>query len=44
VTAKVEYCVIQSGDTLSALAKKYYGNAMEYNKIFVGQKIRNPLS
>ncbi len=27
-TAKVEYYVIQSGDTLSAIAKRYYGNAM----------------
>ncbi len=54
----VEYYVIQSGDTLGALAKKYYGNASSYprifeanrgiiedpNKIFVGQKIRIPLS
>ena len=31
---KVEYYVIQSGDTLSALAKRYYGNAKEYPKIF----------
>ena len=55
---KVEYYVIESGDTLSKLAKKYYGNAMDYpkifeanrevikdpDKIFVGQKIRIPLS
>jgi nucleoid-associated protein YgaU len=53
-----EYYVIESGDTLSKLAKKYYGNAMDYpkifeanrevikdpDKIFVGQKIRIPLS
>jgi len=56
--SKSEYYVIESGDTLSKLAKKYYGNAMDYpkifeanrevikdpDKIFVGQKIRIPLS
>ncbi|MEM1263594.1 MAG: peptidoglycan-binding protein LysM [Pseudomonadota bacterium] len=31
---KVEYYVIQSGDTLGKLAKEYYGNAMEYPRIF----------
>ncbi|MBT8137311.1 MAG: peptidoglycan-binding protein LysM [Gammaproteobacteria bacterium] len=31
---KVEFYVIQSGDTLSKLAKKYYGDAMQYPKIF----------
>jgi nucleoid-associated protein YgaU len=31
---QVEYYVIQSGDTLSALAKKYYGNAGDYPRIF----------
>ena len=25
---------VQQGDTLSALAKRYYGNATQYNKIF----------
>ncbi len=30
----VEYYVIESGDTLSAIAKRYYGNAMDYPKIF----------
>ncbi|MEM8982722.1 MAG: peptidoglycan-binding protein LysM [Pseudomonadota bacterium] len=34
VEEKVEYYVIQSGDTLSKLAKKYYGNAMDYPRIF----------
>ncbi len=34
VEAKVEYYVIESGDTLSKIAKRYYGNAMEYPKIF----------
>ena len=33
-TAEVEYYTIQSGDTLSALAKKYLGDAMQYPKIF----------
>ncbi len=33
-TLKVEYYVIQKGDTLSAIAKRYYGNAMQYPRIF----------
>ncbi len=32
--AKVEYYIIQSGDTLSKIAKKYLGDAMAYPKIF----------
>ncbi len=32
--AKVEYYVIQSGDTLSKIAKQYLGDAMTYPKIF----------
>ncbi|UCH90538.1 MAG: peptidoglycan-binding protein LysM [Nitrospirota bacterium] len=32
--AKVEYNVIQSGDTLSKIAKQYLGDAMAYPKIF----------
>jgi nucleoid-associated protein YgaU len=32
--AKVEYYVIQKGDTLSAIAKRYYGNAADYPRIF----------
>lgn len=41
---KVEYYVIQSGDTLSALAKKYYGNAMDYPRIFEANRevIKDP--
>ena len=31
---KTEEYVIQSGDTLGKLAKKYYGDAMKYPKIF----------
>lgn len=31
---KVEFYTIQSGDTLSKIAKEYYGNAMDYPKIF----------
>ncbi len=32
--AKVEFYTIVSGDSLSKIAKQYYGNAMEYPKIF----------
>jgi len=32
--AKVEYYTIQSGDTLSKIAKTYLGDAMAYSKIF----------
>lgn len=31
---KVEYYVIESGDTLSKIAKQYYGDAMQYPRIF----------
>ena len=31
---KVEYYTIESGDTLSKIAKEYYGDAMQYPKIF----------
>ncbi len=37
-TVNVEYYVIQSGDTLSALAKTYYGNPMDYPRIFEANK------
>jgi nucleoid-associated protein YgaU len=33
-TGKVEYYVIQKGDTLSAIAKQFLGNASAYPKIF----------
>ncbi len=32
--ANVEYYIIQKGDSLSKIAKKYYGNAMEYPRLF----------
>jgi nucleoid-associated protein YgaU len=31
---EVKYYVIRKGDTLSKIAKEFYGNAMEYPKIF----------
>ena len=31
---KVEFYTIQSGDSLSKIAKEFYGNAMDYPKIF----------
>jgi len=31
---EVEYYTIVSGDSLSRIAKKYYGNAMDYPKLF----------
>lgn len=34
----VEYYVIQSGDTLGGLAKKYYGKASLYPKIFAANQ------
>ncbi len=33
-TTKVEYYVIQSGDSLSKIAKQFLGDAMAYPKIF----------
>jgi nucleoid-associated protein YgaU len=42
--AKVEYYVIQKGDSLSAVAKRYYGNARDYPRIFDANRevIKNP--
>lgn len=34
IEAKIEYYVIESGDTLGKIAKRYYGNAMDYPRIF----------
>lgn len=41
---KVEYYEIVSGDTLSGIAKKYYGNASEYMQIFEANRevIKDP--
>jgi nucleoid-associated protein YgaU len=40
----VEYYVIQKGDTLSAIAKQYYGKANDYPRIFEANRevIGNP--
>jgi nucleoid-associated protein YgaU len=42
--SKVEYYVIKAGDTLSKLAKHYYGNAMDYPRIFEANRevIKDP--
>ena len=44
VVEQVEYYVIQKGDTLSALAKKYYSDASEYPRIFEANRevIKDP--
>ncbi len=43
-TGKVEYYVIQKGDTLSAVAKQFLGNASAYPKIFEANRevIKDP--
>jgi len=43
-TAKVEFYTIEKGDTLSAVAKKYYGKSSEYPRIFEANRevIKNP--
>ena len=35
---KVEYYVIKSGDTLGKIAKNFYGDAMQYPRIFEANK------
>lgn len=42
--ARVEYYIIQKGDSLSAIAKRYYGNAKDYPRIFDANRevIKNP--
>ncbi len=41
---KVEYYIIQKGDSLSKIAKHFYGNANEYPKIFEANRevIKDP--
>ena len=41
---EVEYYTIVSGDTLSKIAKRYYGNAMDYPKLFEANRevIKDP--
>jgi nucleoid-associated protein YgaU len=43
-TGKVEYYVIQKGDTLSAIAKRFLGQASAYPKIFEANRevIKDP--
>ena len=43
-TEKVEYYVIKSGDTLSGIAAKFYGNGSLYPRIFEANRevIKNP--
>jgi nucleoid-associated protein YgaU len=42
--APVEYYIIQKGDSLSAIAKRYYGNVKDYPRIFDANRevIKNP--
>ena len=44
VTEKVEYYIIKKGDTLSAVAKQFYGKANDYPKIFEANRevIKDP--
>lgn len=44
VVQKVEYYVIQKGDTLSAIAKRFYGKPNDYPRIFEANRevIRDP--
>ena len=44
VQAKVEYYIIKKGDTLSAIAKQFYGKANDYPKIFEANRevIKDP--
>jgi len=42
--AKVQYYVVKKGDSLSKIAKEFYGNAMDYPKIFEANRevIKDP--
>ena len=44
IQVKVEYYIIKKGDTLSAIAKQFLGNANDYPKIFEANRevIRDP--
>jgi nucleoid-associated protein YgaU len=44
VQAKVEYYIIKKGDTLSAVAKQYYGKPNDYPRIFEANRevIKDP--
>jgi nucleoid-associated protein YgaU len=44
VAGKTEYYVIKSGDTLSAIAQRFYGKGSEYPRIFEANRevIKNP--
>ncbi|VBB41913.1 conserved hypothetical protein [uncultured Desulfatiglans sp.] len=44
VTEKVEYYIIKKGDTLSAIAKQFYGKASDYPRIFEANRevIKDP--
>ena len=44
VPEPVEFYVIERGDTLSGIAKRYYGNAMRYPEIFEANRevIKDP--
>ncbi len=44
VIAEVQYYTVVSGDTLSKIAKEFYGNAMDYPKLFEANKevIKDP--
>lgn len=41
-TESNKYYVVQKGDTLWAIAKKYYGNGNQYPKIVKANNIKNP--
>ena len=41
-TENKKYYVVQKGDTLWAIAKRYYGNGNQYPKIVQANNIKNP--
>jgi len=44
IQEEVDYYTVQAGDSLSKIAKQYYGNAMKYPEIFEANRevIKNP--